>query len=214
MDETEASEVSLRLAQADASQQAAPAARFREGEHYNRYRPARMKVTGTDDVEVAEAFWYGCSHCYSLEPVLQRWSADLPDGVRFVKLPAVWNPTLEKHAQLFYTIEALAASGKLENATAVHQAVFNAIHPVTSTRAMISLLASFGVSEADFESAWGSFEVDKSLRQAKTLNRNYQIGSVPTLVVNGKFVTSETLAGSKTRLLAVIDELVAAEKTR
>jgi thiol:disulfide interchange protein DsbA len=217
-DPAEESTESLRLAQADAPVSATPAARFREGEHYNRYRPARMKVSGTDDIEVAEAFWYGCSHCYNLEPILRRWSADLPDGVQFVKLPAVWNPTLEKHAQLFYTVEALAGAGKLDDAGAVHQAIFNAIHqernPLASTRSMSALLERFGVSESDFESTWESFEVVTKLRQAKTLNRNYQIASVPTMVVNGKYVTSETLAGSKDRLLAIIDELVASEQTR
>ena len=111
VDPAEENTESLRLAQADVPLSAVPTSRFREGQHYNRWRPARMKVTGTDGVEVTEVFWYGCSTCNKFEPLLNRWVPDLPQGVEFVKLPAVWNPTLEKHAQLYSTIEALANAG-------------------------------------------------------------------------------------------------------
>lgn len=212
--EDEATE-SLRLARNDAP--AAPATRFREGEHYEQWRPTRMTVTGTDGVEVVEVFWYGCSTCDKFEPLLKRWSSDLPEGVDFVKLPAVWNPTLEKHAQLYYTIEALAIDGKLENPAAVHQAVFDTIHrekrsAVTSNRDMVALVSRFGISEADFDRAWKSLWVNTRLNQAKRLNDTYDIGGVPTMVVNGKFVIR--LKTTLESMLSVADELAAFEKTR
>jgi thiol:disulfide interchange protein DsbA len=83
---------------------------------------------------------------------------------------------------------------------------------MTSEQSIRELLAGFGVSAEQFESAWTSFEVNTRLRQAKTLNRNYNIASVPTIVVNGKYVTDETMAGGKPELFAVIDELVASER--
>ncbi|MEM7610996.1 MAG: thiol:disulfide interchange protein DsbA/DsbL [Pseudomonadota bacterium] len=208
-----AKEGSLRLAQNTV--EAAPQ-RFVEGQHYDRFRPTKMTVTGGEKVEVVEVFWYGCNHCYNLEPVLQRWSADLPENVEFVKIPAVWNPVLETHAQVFFTIEALAGAGELENKNAVHMAFFDEIHVnrqrMSSEKSIIDFLGNFGVDRDTFESAWNSFEVNTKLRQAKTLNRAYEIGSVPTMVVNGKYVTDESRAGSKTQLLAVIDELIASER--
>lgn len=217
VDPAEEDTESLRLAQADVPLSAVPASRFREGQHYNRWRPARMKVTGTDGVEVTEVFWYGCSTCNKFEPLLNRWVPDLPQGVEFVKLPAVWNPTLLKHAQLYYTIEALANAGNLQNAAAVHAAVFNAIHvekrnAVTATRDMVALLGRFGVSEADFEWAWKSPWVTTRVNQAKRLNDTYDVGGVPTIVVNGKYVVN--LKTTLDSMLAVTDELVAAEQTR
>ena len=34
-------------------------------------------------------FWYGCGHCYSIEPELKKWQASLPKDVVFKKVPAV-----------------------------------------------------------------------------------------------------------------------------
>ncbi len=208
-----AKEGSLRLAQS--STEAAPQ-RFTEGKHFDRFRPTKMTVNGGEKIEVAEVFWYGCNHCYNLEPILQRWAEDLPEGVEFVKLPAVWNPVLETHAQVFFTIEALAGAGKIENKNAVHMAFFDEIHVnrqrMSSEKSIIDFIGNFGVDKASFENAWNSFEVNTKLRQAKTLNRAYEIGSVPTIVVNGKYVTDETRAGGKPELIAVIDELIASER--
>ena len=190
--------------------------RFKEGTHYKRFRPTKMTVNGGDRIEVAEVFWYGCNHCYNLEPLLQRWKSDLPENVELVKMPAVWNPALETHAQAFYTIEALAGAGVINDTQPVHMAFFDKIHVerqrMTSEKSIVDLLANFGVSKDQFEGAWTSFEVNTKLRQAKTLNRSYNIASVPTIVVNGKYVTDETMAGGKPELFAVIDELVASER--
>ena len=209
----EAEQVTLRMAQETAAR---TPQRFTEGEHYQRFRPTKTTILGADAIEVAEVFWYGCNHCYNLEPTLKAWQQGLPADVTFVKMPAVWNPTLESHAQLFYTIEALAAAGEVEDSNPLHQAVFDAIHvdrnPLRGERSMTELLARFGVEKAAFDAAWGSFEVNTRMRQAKSLNRAYSISSVPTIVVNGKYVTSEVSAGGKQELIAVIEELVASER--
>ncbi|MCK7583637.1 MAG: hypothetical protein MZV65_54390 [Chromatiales bacterium] len=43
-----------------------PAQNFLEGVNYDTVRP--QKVETGDKIEVREFFWYGCSHCYTLEP--------------------------------------------------------------------------------------------------------------------------------------------------
>ncbi|MEM8547400.1 MAG: thiol:disulfide interchange protein DsbA/DsbL [Pseudomonadota bacterium] len=209
----QAREVSLRMAQETTA--AAPV-RFKEGVHYNRFRPTKPTVGGGQGIEVAEIFWYGCNHCFNLEPAVARWKKDIAEDVSFVKMPAVWNPAVEKHAKLFYTVEALAGSGIIEDAAVVHQAIFDRLHverrQLAREAAFISFLADFGVSKEAFEKAWGSFEVDTRMRQAKSLNRSYSIASVPTMIVNGKYSTDVTRAGSTADLFAVIDELVATER--
>ena len=42
-------------------------------------------------VEIAEFFWYGCIHCYNLEPVLDAWLPKLPPDAYFRRIPAVFN---------------------------------------------------------------------------------------------------------------------------
>ena len=38
-------------------------------------------------VEVLELFWYGCPHCYHLEPQLAEWVKKLPKDVEFQRVP-------------------------------------------------------------------------------------------------------------------------------
>jgi thiol:disulfide interchange protein DsbA len=61
-------------------------------------------------VEVIEFYWYGCPHCYHLEPKLSAWLAKLPKDVAFRRIPAVWNPRMEAHAKLFHALESLGLS--------------------------------------------------------------------------------------------------------
>lgn len=211
--EAVAEEGALRMARSDTP--AAPQ-RFEEGVHYKRFRPAKLTVEGGPNVEVAEVFWYGCNHCYNLEPILRNWEAGKPENVSFVKVPAVWNPVLETHARAYYTIEALAGAGLVEDKAAVHMAFFDKMHVenqrMTSEKSIREFLGNFGVSADDFEQTWSSPWVSTRFNQAKRINRAYSIASVPTFVVNGKYVTDEGMAGSKPELVAVIDELIASER--
>ena len=52
------------------------------------------------------------------------------------------------------------------------------------------------------------------MRVAADLARRYGIASVPMVVVNGKYRTSGTEAGSLDTLLEIIDELVVRESLR
>ncbi len=188
-------------------------ARFQLGVHYERLSPTQPTSSSPDKIEVAEVFWYGCPHCYAFEPYLERWSAQTPDDVSFVRIPALWNPVLRIHARAFYTARAL---GKLDE---MHSAFFTEIHengnPLDTREALAEFFARFGVDAADFEQAFDSYDgVQTELQRAETLNRSYRITSVPTIIVNGKYTTNATLAGSYDLLIELIDELVASERPR
>lgn len=192
--------------------------KFKEGQHYQRLVPTQPTVGGADKVEIAEVFWYGCAHCNDFEPFINGWSAKKPANTRFVRIPAMWNPLVKLHAQLFYTEEVLAKNGKLADPLVFHAAVFNEYHQrgnrLTSEDAIGALFARFGVSDTDFRSTWSSFEVAQKLRIAEDLGRRYGITGVPAVVVNGKYRTGGAEAGSYPKLLEVIDELVVRESTR
>ena len=179
--------------------------------------PAQPTVGGPDKIEVAEFFWYGCNHCFDFEPYVNRWAEELPANVRFVRVPALWNPLVRLHGQLYYTEEVLANNGKLEDREGFRQTVFLELHRrgnrLASEAAMIDVFGRYGVSAEDFKSTWGSFEVAQKMRVAEDLARRYGLSSVPLIVVNGKYRTSGSEAGSYPKLLEVIDELVAREET-
>lgn len=209
-------EVPLLLAQADTSE--LRDSRFKEGQHYMRLVPTQPTVGGADKVEVAEVFWYGCNHCFDFEPIINSWAAEKPANSRFVRIPAMWNPLVELHGQLYYTEEVLANNGKLADREAFRAAVFNEYHRrnnrLTSESSIQALFERFGVNEEDFQKTWNSFEVAQKMRVAKDLGRRYGITGVPAIVVNGKYRTGAGEAGSYPRLLEVINELVARESAR
>jgi len=191
---------------------------FTEGTHFARMVPTQPTLGGADKIEVAEFFWYGCGHCYNFESHINGWAKDKPATVRFVRIPATWNALVKLHAQLYYTEEVLVRNGKIDDPVGFRQSVFREYHErgnrMTSESAIQSLFARFGVSAEDFSNTWSSFEVAQKLRVAEDLARRYSITGVPAMVVNGKYRTGSSEAGSYPRLLEVIDELVERETVR
>ena len=192
--------------------------KFTEGRHFARLVPTQRTVGGADKIEVAEFFWYGCPHCYTLEPVINSWAEDLPPNVRFVRVPGMWNNVLRTHAQLFYTEEVLVREGKITEPAAFRESVFEQYHRrgnrLLNPDVIEAHFARFGVSSEDFRKTWNSFEVNQKMRLADDLGRRYSIASVPMIVVNGKYRTSASEAGGYRELIELIDELIERESIR
>jgi thiol:disulfide interchange protein DsbA len=216
--EPESDEQPIMLARADSTDTPAQNWKFKEGQHYIRMVPSQPTMGGADKIEVAEFFWYGCPHCYSFEPTINAWAAEIPANARFVRIPVVWNTVHELHARVFYTMEVLARNGTLADAEAFHNTVFQEIqnrgNRLTNEDAVRRLFERFGVDAGSFDKTWKSFEVDQKLRVAKDLGRRYAIQGVPAIVVNGKYRTGGAEAGSYDAVPDVIDELIARESQR
>lgn len=183
---------------------------FELGTHYNRLTPTQPTSSSPQQVEVAEVFWYGCPHCYNFDPYLADWKPGAADYVSFVRVPAVWNPLVRLHAQAFYTAQVL---GKEEE---MHDAFFAEIHQngnyLDSPEKLASFFARFGVDGEAFADAFNSREVNERLQRAEELSNRYQIASVPSIVVNGKYTSNASMTGSYEALIALIDSLTAAER--
>ena len=216
--EPEDDEQPIMLARADSTDSPAQSWKFKEGQHYIRMVPSQPTMGGADKIEVAEFFWYGCPHCYSFEPTINAWAAEIPAGARFVRIPVVWNTMHELHARVFYTMEVLARNGTLSDGEAFHNTVFQEIQTrgnrLTSEASIQRLFERFGVDADTFNNTWKSFEVDQKLRVAKDLGRRYNIQGVPAVVVNGKYRTGGAEAGSYDAVPDVINELIARESQR
>lgn len=199
---------SLRLGSAPAATPAS--SRFKEGTNYVRVVPAQPTSVAPGKVEVIEVFWYGCGHCFALDPALESWrTKNKPEYVEFVRVPAMWNDALRMHARVFYTAEAL---GKLD---ALHSDIFRQIHikgdALNTVERISSFFVAHGVSADDFQQAFSSFAVENKLQRADFLNRRYRIESVPTILINGKYRTDVGMAGGEEQLFTLIGELAASE---
>ena len=184
--------------------------RFQLGTHYTRLSPTQPTSSSPDQVEVTEIFWYGCPHCYTFDPYLASWQGRKADYVNFVRVPAVWNEAVRLHARAFYTAEALGKGAEM------HEALFREIHvnqnPLDTEAKLQEFFGKFGVDAADFKSAFDSFAVHTKLQRADELSRRYQVASVPTIVVNGKYMTDGGMAGGYDELIELVDELAASER--
>lgn len=167
-------------------------------------------TAGDGKIEVLEMFWYGCPHCYHLEPELNAWLKKKPDDVEFVRLPAILGPSWELLARGYYTAELLGVLDK------IHEPLFERIHkqrkPIRNVAELKAFFESQGVSGDDFDKTYKSFAVVTSTNRAREAHNKYGVTGVPTLIVDGKYRTSASMAGSNEKLLEVVDFLVEKER--
>lgn len=188
---------------------AAENAEFQEGTHYRRL-DTPVATSTEDKIEVVELFWYGCPHCYSLEPAIDHWLEEKKsENVEFVRIPAVLNRNWELGARAFYTAKALGVLDK------IHSPLMNAIHaqrrPMRNEADLAEFFAGQGVDKESFHKAYNSFAVETQLRRAQQLVRGYGVHSVPSFVINGEYVVTASMAGSEERLFEVINHLIQKE---
>jgi protein dithiol oxidoreductase (disulfide-forming) len=159
-------------------------------------------------IEVMEIFWYGCSHCYSMDAPLNAWVKKLPSDVYFKRVPGLPNPSWAPMAKAFYAMETLGVSEKL------HTPLFEAIHksktlnPTDEKAAIAWVTAQSGLDKLKVEQAFKSFTINTSLNRAAIAFRNSGATGVPSLVIDGKYITSSTMAGGNEQALKVADYII------
>jgi len=181
-------------------------AQLQPGKDFTRLDPPQP-TDSADKVEVIEFFWYGCGHCYKLEPALANWTRTLPKDVTFKRIPAIPNDSWGQTAIIYYTLEAMGLLDKY------HQKVFDAIHQdnviLSNRKVRDDWLAKQGIDVAEFNKVEKSFSVQAKMSRAKQITAAYKVSGVPTIVVNGKYATGPELAGGNERIVQVTDGLVA-----
>lgn len=184
---------------------------FQQGRHYQALGTPQADG-GNKQIEVIEFFWYGCPHCFAFEPAINKWLAKKPANVKFTRVPAVFRPDWQVHAQAYYALESM---GEVDRA---HEEIFKAIHKrkqsADTPKAIAKIVAKVGVDPDKFIQAMRSFSVQVKVKQAGKLLRGYQVAGVPAVAVNGRFKSSARDAGNYDRLTQVIDHLVEQEAQR
>jgi len=177
---------------------------------YETLSPAQP-TQNPDKIEVIEFFWYGCPHCYSFEPLLEKWVKTLPKNVEFIRQPAAFNELWSKHAKAYYTAEALGVVDK------VHADFFDAVQnkkeSLDTEEALAKFFVAHGVNETQFKEAYNSFAVDSKMRNAPSMATRYGITGVPAIIINGKYKTNGTLAGSHEKMIEIMNKLIKQENT-
>ena len=167
---------------------------------------SELPVETPGKIEVIEFFWYGCPHCYSLEPLIETWLKKLPPDAQFRRVPAVFNPRWAQDAAIFYALEAL---GLLER---LHRPLFDAIHRdglrTDSGPALGQWLQKQGVDARKFDEAARSFGVQSKVRRAAQLSVAFGIDGTPAMAVHGRYTVGAEQSRDQAVMLGTVDYLI------
>lgn len=190
--------------QAAESQKPAANAPVRADVEYRVIKPQPISVAS--GIEVIDFFWYGCPHCYNLQPALERWINRKPADVTIRRIPAILRDSWAPHARIYYTLEAL---GEVER---LHQRVYHGYHleelAMSKPEVMSEWAMRNGIARERWDEAYNSGTVQRKVEEAARLSRAYSVTGTPTLVVNGRYLTSSSMSESLNGVVMIVDGLV------
>ncbi|HYN54728.1 MAG TPA: thiol:disulfide interchange protein DsbA/DsbL, partial [Methylotenera sp.] len=159
--------------------------------------------------EVTELFWYGCIHCYQIDPILNAWVKKLPADVVFKRVPALPRPDWAPMAKAFYALEDLKLSEKL------HIPLFEAIHkqkalnPSDEKATIDWITKRSGLDRSKVDETFKSFSMSNKLNHAAQFFRASGATGVPSLIIDGQYITSSTMSGGNEQALKTADYIIA-----
>lgn len=150
-------------------------------------------------VEVIEFFGYFCPHCNVFEPALADWVKKQKDNIVFKRVHVAFGAAggtqlkaTTAQQKMYYTLEAM---GKVEE---LHPKIFNAIHAQRQTLysddAITQFIVKQGIDKQKYTDLANSFGVQSKMNAATKMQANYGIQGVPTIVIDGRYVTSPEIA--------------------
>jgi len=179
---------------------------LRAGIEYRLITPQPIPAVPAHSIEVIDFFWYGCPYCNQLQPALEEWIRRKPGDISVRRIPAVLRESWASHARIYYTLEAL---GEAEH---LHQRVYYSHHverlQLIQPEVLTEWAVRHGIARERWEQAYHSAEVGRKVEQAAQLVRTYGVTATPTLVVQGRYLTSGNMAGSIENMIPVLDGLI------
>ncbi len=195
----------LALASFSTVLQAAPPATLQEGKNYTLVKPVQP-TENSKKIEVLEFFSYGCPHCHDLEPLMSAWEKKQAKDVNLQRVPVAFSKAWEPLSKMYYAFEVLGILDKY------HTRFFNAVHQENlnyrDENQLFEWVSKNGGNKTQFIEAYRSFGVQQKAQRARQLAIQYAINGVPTLAIDGKYLTSSSLTGSHETLFPVVDALV------
>lgn len=162
-----------------------------------------------DKIEVLEFFFYGCSHCFRLHPLLSAWEKKMPKDVELTFVPAIFNPSWEASARTFYALEALGQRKQL------HDDLFNAWNSnveLIDEASSADFVSKHGVDRKKFSNAYNSFSMQSNVARAKQMAQIYGIRGTPTLIVDGKYLITGLQPSDTVQVLTAVVEKARKER--
>ena len=167
--------------------------------------PAQPVETG-ERIEVIDFFWYGCPYCNELQPALEDWIKRKPDDVAVRRVPAILKDNWAPHARIYYTLELL---GEVER---LHLKVYHSYHveelSMSKPDVMEQWAVKNGIERRRWVDAYFSPEVDARIARAFQAAKRYNVQGTPSVVVDGRYLTSSSMTPTVRGMVPVLEDLV------
>ena len=184
---------------------AAQEIRARQNIEYRILASPQPVETGAN-IEVIDFFWYGCPYCNELQPALFDWIKNKPADVTVRHIPVILKDSWAPHARIFYTLDLL---GELDR---LHLAVYRSYHVeelyMSKPDVMEQWAVKNGIDGRRWKDAYYSPEVDGKIARAAQATKRYDIQGTPSLVVDGRYLTSSSMTPTVRGVIPVLDDLV------
>jgi thiol:disulfide interchange protein DsbA len=181
-----------------------------EGRDYTKIEPPQP-TSSPGKVEVLEFFSYACPHCNDFEPTLEAWARGLAADVVLKRVPVPFLFNADNFAHTYYALETMGLVDKMQ------MKIFNAVHVerlrLDKPEDIAALVGKNGGDATKFLAAFKSFSVATSVARSKKMTADYKIDGVPSLTIQGHFLTSPSLAMSEAKSLLVANALIQKSRT-
>lgn len=164
-------------------------------------------------VDVVEFFSFACPHCNEFEPVLEPWLKTKPAYIRFRRSPVPFLMNFRNFQPMYFAMDTLGLVDTMQ------QKVFDAVHRerlrFDTPDEIAAFFARNGVDAKKFMGVYSSFGNGVKVTQANQLFQATGADGVPTIMVQGRFLTSPTIVKSASipeserKTLATIEVLAA-----
>ena len=154
-------------------------------------------------VDVVEFFSFACPHCFAFETPLEAWLQRKAPELRFRRSPVPFQRNFRNFQPLYVTLETLGLADTMP------RRIFDAVHAerqrLDTPADIAAFMARNGVDADEFMRVFTAPDTGAKVAQADRLFDASGAGSVPMMMVQGRFLTSPFMARGAARALAVVD---------
>jgi protein dithiol oxidoreductase (disulfide-forming) len=185
---------------------------FRSSLTYRTYDPVKpLLLNAAGKIEVVQFFYYGCPHCFDMEPIIQDWLLTKANDVEFAYMPALRDEKWVPLTKAYYMLEAL-------DAKRLHRPIYDNMHfdgkLLAEEPVLLDWFVKNGFDKAKVAELYASAAINAKVDEARARTNDYKINATPTITVQGKYAVSSGLVGSHHEALRLVDQFIADVRKR
>lgn len=156
-------------------------------------------------VEVESIFWFGCSYCRQLAPLLDGWVSENPQAV-FAAVPAPLSEPMAGHARAYHSMKVLGAYPVLRD-KAYSMVTLSPQSALANGESFAAFMRDNGFDEAYSREFFFSEYVTEAVRKDFYRLKGYNLTVAPAIIVDGQYLITGSSAGGIPEMVDQLDEV-------